>query len=146
MQRWIAGESLACASQEHHDSLNPIGHPDRNPIAADQSELAQAAGNRVLTLAHEPVTSLFIPAGRLILPRLKTYRRVLDAHRFIFDCLSRRDAAGAMTWMRKHMDDFRRAYEMTDLSLDESLDAVSLGVVPDRAQAARKRRAAANRR
>jgi DNA-binding FadR family transcriptional regulator len=66
----------------------------------------------VLALAHEPVTSLFIPAGRLILPRLKTYRRVLDAHRYILKCVSERDAAGAMAWMRKHMDDFRRAYEL----------------------------------
>ena len=84
--------------------------------------LAQAAGNRVLALAHEPVTSLFIPAGRLILPQLKTYRRVLDAHRYILKCVSEHDAAGAMAWMRKHMDDFRRAYELTNLSLDASLE------------------------
>ena len=57
--------------------------------------LAKAAGNRVLALAHEPVTSLFIPAGQIILPRLKTYRRVLDAHRYIFNCLRARDHAGA---------------------------------------------------
>ena len=90
--------------------------------------LAKAAGNRVLALAHEPVTSLFIPAGRLILPRLKTYRRVLDAHRYILNCrvetrCGRRDA-----WMRKHMDDFRRAYELTNLSLDASLDVACLGL------------------
>lgn len=101
--------------------------------------LAQATGNRVLTLVHEPITSLFIPAGRLILPRLKTYRRVLDAHRYIYKCLSERDAQGAMTWMRKHMDDFRRAYELTGLSLDTPLDAVSLGVVADHTKNARRR-------
>jgi hypothetical protein len=39
-----------------------------------------------------------------------------------------RDATGAMTWMRKHMDDFRRAYELANHSLDTSLDAVTLGV------------------
>jgi len=99
--------------------------------------LAQAAGNRVLALAHEPVTSLFIPAGRLILPKLKTYRRVLDAHRYILDCVKARDAAGAMNWMRKHMDDFRRAYELTNHSLDTSLDAVTLGVAD--ARTSRKR-------
>jgi DNA-binding FadR family transcriptional regulator len=92
--------------------------------------LADVAGNRVLALAHEPVISLFIPAGQLILPRLKTYRRVLDAHRHIYDCLTTRDPAKARTWMHKHMDDFRRAYEMTALSLDDPLDAVSLGMAP----------------
>lgn len=89
--------------------------------------LAKVAGNRVLALAHEPVTSLFIPAGHIILPRLKTYRRVFDAHRYIFDCLRARDPAGARSWMHKHMDDFRRAYELTSLSMDTPLDAASLG-------------------
>ncbi len=59
---------------------------------------------------------------------MKTYRRVLDAHRYIFDCLRSKDHAGARTWMHKHMDDFRRAYELTALSLDDPLDAVSLGM------------------
>ncbi len=90
--------------------------------------LAKVAGNRVLALAHEPVTSLFIPAGQIILPRLKTYRRVLDAHRFIFECLRSRDPAGARDWMHKHMDDFRRAYEMTQMSLDDPLDIACLGL------------------
>jgi GntR family transcriptional repressor for pyruvate dehydrogenase complex len=90
--------------------------------------LAKTAGNRVLALAHEPVTSLFIPAGQIILPRLKTYRRVLDAHRYIFDCLRSRDQAGARDWMHKHMDDFRRAYEMTQMSLDAPLDVACLGL------------------
>jgi GntR family transcriptional regulator, transcriptional repressor for pyruvate dehydrogenase complex len=90
--------------------------------------LAKTAGNRVLALAHEPVTSLFIPAGQIILPRLKTYRRVLDAHRYIFNCLRSRDHAGARDWMHKHMDDFRRAYEMTQMSLDAPLDVACLGL------------------
>jgi GntR family transcriptional repressor for pyruvate dehydrogenase complex len=90
--------------------------------------LAKTAGNRVLALAHEPVTSLFIPAGQIILPRLKTYRRVLDAHRYIFNCLRSRDHIGAREWMHKHMDDFRRAYEMTQMSLDAPLDVACLGL------------------
>jgi GntR family transcriptional regulator, transcriptional repressor for pyruvate dehydrogenase complex len=84
--------------------------------------LANIGSNRVLALAHEPVISLFIPAGQLILPRLKTYRRVLEAHRIIFDCLSAKDHAKARLWMHKHMDDFRRAYELTQMSLDAPLD------------------------
>jgi GntR family transcriptional regulator, transcriptional repressor for pyruvate dehydrogenase complex len=101
--------------------------------------LANIGSNRVLALAHEPVISLFIPAGQLILPRLKTYRRVLEAHRIIFDCLSAKDHAKARLWMHKHMDDFRRAYEMTSLSLDAPLDAVSLGVAPRLAARSREK-------
>jgi DNA-binding FadR family transcriptional regulator len=88
--------------------------------------LAEAAQNRVLMLAHEPVTSLFIPAGRIILPRLKTWRRVLDAHRRIYGFLEQRDALGAREWMRKHMDDFRRGYAQTGLDFETPLDAAAV--------------------
>jgi GntR family transcriptional repressor for pyruvate dehydrogenase complex len=87
--------------------------------------LAEAAQNRVLMLAHEPVTTLFIPAGRIILPRLRTWRRVLDAHRRIYAFLADGDAGGAREWMRKHMDDFRRGYAMTGLDFDTPLDAAA---------------------
>ncbi len=30
--------------------------------------------------------------------------------------------------MHRHMDDFRRAYELTELAWDAPLDAVSLGI------------------
>ena len=90
--------------------------------------LAQASGNRVLILSHEPITKLFIPAGRIILPRLQTYRRVLDAHRFIYERLAERDCDGARNWMRRHMNDFRKGYEMTGFDLDLPLDAARLGL------------------
>jgi len=90
--------------------------------------LAQASGNRVLILSHEPITKLFIPAGRIILPRLQTYRRVLDAHRFIYERLAERDSDGARDWMRRHMNDFRKGYEMTGFDLDLALDAARLGL------------------
>jgi len=90
--------------------------------------LAQGSGNRVLILSHEPVTKLFIPAGRIILPRLKTYRRVLDAHRYIHECLKARDAEGARAWMLRHMNDFLKGYERTGFDLDMSLDAARLGL------------------
>ena len=90
--------------------------------------LAKASQNRVLILAHEPITMLFIPAGRLILPRLQTYRRVLDAHRFIYEGLKNHDLNDTRKWMRLHMHDFRRGYEMTGLDLDMTLDATRLGI------------------
>jgi DNA-binding FadR family transcriptional regulator len=90
--------------------------------------LAQGSGNRVLILSHEPITKLFIPAGRIILPHLHTYRRVADAHRFIHERLAARDPTGAREWMRKHMNDFRKGYELTGHDLDASLDAARLGL------------------
>lgn len=117
MEAAVAGlESGAVADVEPFVALDRAFH----------EILAEAARNRVLMLAHEPVTSLFIPAGRIILPRLKTWRRVLDAHRRIYGFLEQRDALGAREWMRKHMDDFRRGYAQTGLDFETPLDAAAV--------------------
>jgi len=122
----LAAMDAAVATIEGGEEADVIGFVGLD--RAFHEILAKIGGNRVLALAHEPVTSLFIPTGQIILPRLKTYRRVLDAHTYIFRCLRNGDAGGARTWMRKHMDDFRRAYELTEISLDTPLDAVGLGM------------------
>lgn len=90
--------------------------------------LAQASRNRVLILAHEPLSKLLLAAGRLVLPRLNTYGRVLDAHRYIVEALKHRDAGDTRKWMRLHMHDFRRGFEQVGLDLDTVLDASRLGL------------------
>lgn len=85
--------------------------------------VAQASRNRVLALAREPIGLLFLPAGRVILPRLKTFRRVIDAHTYIHDALKAGDPAEAERWMTRHMADFKRAYELTGYDLDAALDS-----------------------
>lgn len=84
--------------------------------------LADAAGNRALILAREPIGLLFRPAGHVILPRLKTQDRILAAHQFIVDLLKQRNATGAHDWMRRHMADFKRGYEATGMDTNEPLD------------------------
>jgi GntR family transcriptional repressor for pyruvate dehydrogenase complex len=84
--------------------------------------LAEAAGNRALILAREPIGLLFRPAGEVILPRLKTQNRILEAHRFVVDLLKKQDAPGAEDWMRRHMADFKRGYEATGMDPTEPLD------------------------
>ena len=86
--------------------------------------LAQAARNRALVLAREPISLLFMPAGRAILPKLRTQGRILDAHRAIVKAIRRRDVVDAEAWMRRHMEDFRRGFEQTHLDLDMPLDRV----------------------
>lgn len=83
--------------------------------------IAQATGNKVLTLMREPISVLFLPAGQNILPRLKTYGRVIDAHRHIVNALKAKDTVVARDWMARHMADFRRAYERTGLDLDKPM-------------------------
>lgn len=88
--------------------------------------ITRASGNRVLSLAREPISLLFLPAGRVILPRLRTHQRVIDAHQFILDALRTGDAAKAKDWMTRHMEDFHRAYLRTGLAMDAPLESQSL--------------------
>lgn len=84
--------------------------------------LAEAAGNRALILAREPIGLLFRPAGEVILPRLKTQHRILAAHRFVVDQLKQHDVEGAHAWMHRHMADFKRGYEATGMNPNQPLD------------------------
>jgi DNA-binding FadR family transcriptional regulator len=84
--------------------------------------LAEAAQNRALGLAREPISLLFEPAGKIILPRLKTQQRIVDAHVAILDRLRERDAPGARAWMERHMADFKRGYERTGVDMDQPID------------------------
>jgi len=88
--------------------------------------LATASRNRALELAREPLSLLFLPAGRAILPRLGTHRRVIDAHKAIMEALRHRDAEGARAWMHRHMADFKRGYERTGLDMNQQLDLASM--------------------
>lgn len=70
--------------------------------------IAEAANNRPLLLAREPISILMMPAAHAILPRLNTYDRVIQAHTHILDAIRTHDEKKAQEWMRKHTADFQR--------------------------------------
>lgn len=83
--------------------------------------IAQATRNKALAMMREPISLLFLPAGQIILPRLKTHDRVVQAHKRILEALSKRDRAAVHDWMTRHMADFRRGYLRTGLDPEEPL-------------------------
>ncbi len=85
--------------------------------------IAQAARNRALGLAREPISQLFMPAGKAILPRLKTQKRIIDAHHALLKALKERDADEAAAWMHRHIADFKRGFEQTGLDIDRPLES-----------------------
>ncbi len=89
--------------------------------------ISKSTNNRVLALSREPVARLFIPAGRVILPRLRAHRRVVEAHVRILEALRDHNPAVVREWMKRHMEDFKRGYEATGMSIDLPLDAAALG-------------------
>jgi GntR family transcriptional regulator, transcriptional repressor for pyruvate dehydrogenase complex len=92
--------------------------------------LAQAAGNQALELAREPIGLLFRPAGQIILPRLQTHQRVVDAHVWIHDAVCARDVARAFHEMSRHMADFRRGFERTGVNMEAPLRSGSASIQP----------------
>jgi GntR family transcriptional repressor for pyruvate dehydrogenase complex len=86
--------------------------------------IAQAARNKALMLAREPISKLFMPAGKAILPRLKTQKRIIDAHHALLKALRARDADEATSWMHRHIADFKRGFEQTGLDIEKPLESV----------------------
>jgi len=80
--------------------------------------VADAASNRALKLAREPISNLFYPAFTAVMERLDAGGRMLEAHRRIAAALSACDPAEAGAWMARHVADFRRGYERAGLPMD----------------------------
>jgi GntR family transcriptional repressor for pyruvate dehydrogenase complex len=100
-----AGESVLSVDLEFHDLI------------------ARYANNRALVLAREPVAMLLLPAFETVLPNLpKANDRLIEAHTIILDALKARDVDRAETWMRKHIVDLRRGYEIVGIDVDTPIN------------------------
>jgi DNA-binding FadR family transcriptional regulator len=83
-----------------------------------QRLVAEMSGNRVLVLARAPASHLFFPFFHAVITRVPTAKtRLVKAHQEILACIVRRDATGAQTWMRRHVDDFRRGAERAGIDV-----------------------------
>lgn len=81
--------------------------------------VATAACNRALLLCRAPVGMLLYPAFEVLIPLLpQAVGRTVAAHQRIAAAIAAGDAAEAELWMQKHVLDFRRGWEMANLSLD----------------------------
>lgn len=94
----------------------------QSPAALDiefHTLVDKASRNRALTLSREPVGLLLYTSMEALVPHLpRAGQRTLEAHFRVFDAIERRDGAGAAEWMRKHVVDFRRGYELAGIPLD----------------------------
>ncbi|MGO1118810.1 FadR/GntR family transcriptional regulator [Rhodovibrionaceae bacterium A322] len=92
--------------------------------------VAEATGNRALSLAREPVSLLFYPALKTLFNHSKTSdragKRLLVAHQYIFDALQAGDSEVARDWMRRHIIDFKRGYDVCGLDIDGKVDLIPI--------------------
>jgi len=80
--------------------------------------VGKATHNPALMLAHEPLIQLLEPTlGAMIYKVPQARARIGTAHRRIAEAIGEGDAAGAGSWMAKHIRDFRRGYELAGIDL-----------------------------
>lgn len=120
-----AGDEQIAALAENQAKMRIVVESGRNPTELDtgfHQLVAQAARNRVLTLAHEPISVLLHTGLEAMLPFLpQAQERQLFAHQQVIEAITRRDPETARTWMRRHVEDFRRGYELARLPMDVPL-------------------------
>lgn len=111
------------------DNVSEMERVLDDPVAVVELDIAfhdligRASRNRALMLSREPISLLFMPAGRAILPRLGTQGRIVAAHKAILAAMRAEDRVETERWMRRHMDDFKRGFERTGLDLDRPLES-----------------------
>jgi GntR family transcriptional repressor for pyruvate dehydrogenase complex len=90
--------------------------------------LAALSGNRVLMLAMQPVVGLLAPSLRYMLERVpRGKERIGVAQRNIIQALEAGNATEAEAWMTRHVEDFRRGYELAGIALDTRVVAGKTG-------------------
>lgn len=82
-------------------------------------QIAAASGNRVLQLCRAPLGPLFHPTFLPVLERPIAGKRLVQAQAAILDALRAHDATRARDWMRKHVEDFRRGYELAGFDVNQ---------------------------
>lgn len=74
--------------------------------------------NRALALAHEPAIVLLGSSLLLMIDRVpQARRRIVTAQQRIVDAIAGRSADSAEDWMRRHILDFRRGFEIAGIDL-----------------------------
>jgi GntR family transcriptional repressor for pyruvate dehydrogenase complex len=80
--------------------------------------LAAAAGNRVLSMSHEPLLQLMASSlHKLVAVVPQARSRIAAAQRRILEAVVRGDAAAAREWCGKHVRDYRRGFEVAGIDL-----------------------------
>lgn len=81
--------------------------------------IALAAGNRVIQALRLPISELFYPPFQTVMSSLDAGERLLVAHEKILQAIKWGDAAEAKEWMIKHLNDFRKGYELARLDMSK---------------------------
>ncbi len=87
-------------------------------VAAFFDALAGGSANPVFVLLNEPLMGLLQPGLAVIIDRVpQARRRIGMAQQQILQAVAAGDASAAAAWMSRHVQDFRRGYEVAGIPL-----------------------------
>jgi GntR family transcriptional repressor for pyruvate dehydrogenase complex len=89
--------------------------------------IGRVAGNRALELAREPALLINLGTTEPILARRReAMPRLIFAHRAIAKAIGDHDPGAAALWMKRHLYDWRRGFELLGHDVDQPLDQVDM--------------------
>lgn len=108
------------------EALAPVLADDEAVIRHDlefHALIGRAAANGALELATAPVGLLLFSATRYLYQAVPAARhRLARAHEEILSAIAARDAERARLWMRRHIADFRRGYELAGFDIHAPIE------------------------
>jgi DNA-binding FadR family transcriptional regulator len=115
-------EAIVAAVETARGADAAVGH-----VVEFFGKLAELSGNRVLMLAMQPVTRLLAPSLRRMIDRVPQGRtRILVAQRCIIEAIRTGKPDEAESWMNRHVQDFRRGYELAGIALDTKVASATM--------------------
>lgn len=123
----FAGPEALAALDDTQARLEQATEAGKSQVAIDtefHDKVATAGNNRALQLAREPIGFLLYSGMEVLAPRLpQAADRQIVAHQAIIAAIRARDPDTARTWMRRHIEDFKRGFELAGLPLDAPISA-----------------------
>lgn len=120
-----ATEADIALLEENQRRMETAMESGRGLVALDLEHhtlVAEAGKNRALQLAREPIALLLYSGLESLLPHLpQAPARQFEAHGRVLAAIRRGEAETARDWARRHIVDFRRGYEMTNLPMDRPI-------------------------
>ena len=114
-----SAEDIEALEENLEASRMAINDPERlTRLDIEFHELvAHAARNRVIQAIRLPISDLFYPSFQTVISNLNAGDRLITAHEKILQAIKWDDPDEAKAWMIKHINDFKKAYELARLNM-----------------------------
>jgi GntR family transcriptional repressor for pyruvate dehydrogenase complex len=119
----IDAAQLASLEEQLGEQERVLGDPETWSRLDDEFHvmIAEISGNAPLVLARKPISALLLPTMWRFVRDERMTRAAFTFHERIVEQIRARDPEAAAFMTRKHIDDFRRAWERAGLDVHQTI-------------------------